>query len=660
MALVTLNKVGANYGGPQLFSDVTLDIERGAKIGIIGQNGTGKSTLLKIIIGQLEATSGEVFRQRNARIAYQAQELGIQPGATVMDEVRRVFAEDTQRAERLARIEHAMAEAGDEQERMRLLADYERVQHEHEAAGGYLVEQRIESVLTGLGLPRAFWNQPIASFSGGERNIVGLAKIMLQNPDLMLLDEPSNHLDMDGIEWFIHFVRRSEAGVVMVSHDRHLLDATVDQIWEVRSGRITPSSGNYSDYVRQRTEALALQERQYKNQQRLISRLQFQARRLMDMANAYDDPGQAKRAKNMLRRIEQMEIVERPDSSENRFKASLAGGKRHGQIALTVNDFSFAYGEGDSKRTIFENTNLEITFGQRVALVGPNGSGKTTLFKQILDTASWDNPTLRVGKGAKIGQYSQLHEDVLDSSLSLLDWLQGQTGLNASEAAPLLHRFLFSREDLERSIRTLSGGEKSRLQLARLVHAKVNFLLLDEPTNHLDIQAAEVLEDMLMEFEGTLLIISHDRVFLERLVNRVVEVKDAQLVSHEVTFREWWEERTRRRREGGRVALQLHSQRDAASRDKQAESYREQRKEQQRELHRLRKEMRTLEERIVKLEERQKVMEAQLADAFSSGNHEHALKLNADFTQLREDIASAWGRWENVAVEIEELESAEV
>ena len=688
MPLVTGSNILMHYGGPDLLRGVSFDIEPGAKIGLIGQNGTGKSTLLKIIIGQLEATKGEVHRQRNLNIAYQAQELVYDPGATAWDEMRKLFADDFKRQERLHALEDRMAKGED------VLADYERLQLEHETAGGYGVEHKIEQVLTGLGMPRASWSQPIESFSGGERNIIGLARILLQEPDLMLLDEPSNHLDMDGIEWFIQFIRNTRAAVLMVSHNRHMLDATATEIWELHSRKLTRWAGNYSDFQRQKAEALALQERQFKSQQRLIKRIEFQARRLMDMANAYDDPGQAKRAKAMLKRIEQMDKVEAPDKSESRFHAHLTGGKRHGHVALEILDLTVEVQSGggsqetgveatatsaepslptpDSKlptRSLLQAASLEITFGQRVALVGPNGSGKTTLFKAILNHADWENPdidttdgpfhiagTLRTGKAAVIGDYSQIHQHALDESLTLIQWFMNISGLEYQPATLMLHKFLFSRSDLERTIATLSGGEKSRLQLARLVHEKVNFLMLDEPTNHLDIQACEQLEEMLEEFEGTLLIISHDRYFLDRLVNRVVELNDRKLEPFSGTFAEWWQQKHAQAAAGPKRTLQLHSQKSAAERRSEAKQQREEQKAKQREQHKIRTELKALEARIEKLESKQKELEDQLAKAFSPEGEvgaEEAQKLNTAFEAIKTQITEAYTKWEELAAAVE-------
>jgi len=689
MALVTLEGISVHFGGPTLLKDVTLDIDPGHKIGLIGQNGTGKSTLLKMIVSEAEPTDGRIIRQRGLNVAYQAQELRYTPGATAFDEMRRVFTEDLERQQHLHEIEESLATASAD-ERPKLLAHYEKLQAEHDARSGYDVDRRIETVLTGLGLPRPAWTQPISSFSGGERNIIGLARIVLQEPELMLLDEPSNHLDMEGIEWFISFLRQSKAAVVMVSHNRHLLDATVGEIWELHGRKITRWTGAYSDFQRQKEEAIALQERQFKTQQRLIKRIEFQARRLLDMAKAYDDPGQAKRAKSMLARIEQMDKVEAPDKSENRFHANLSGASRHGHIALEVADLTIDVGHGASgighgeqpevagnsnalspmpnARRLLANANLEIHFGHRVALVGPNGSGKTTLFNAILRHADWDNPDidvhdgpfhikgrLRVGKSAKVGDYSQIHDQKLPHNETLITWLMNVTGLRFEPASAMLHRFLFKRDDLERPIGTLSGGEKSRLQLARLVHEKVSFLMLDEPTNHLDIQACEQLEEMLEDYEGTLLVISHDRYFLDKLVNRVVELKDQQLQVYEGSFAQWWQQRHQQAQEGRKGALQLHSQAKAHEQSAGAAA-REAQKAHQREQHKLRTQLKAIEGKIERLEAKQKELEQKLAEAFSAKGtqsaHE-AAHINAAFEATRQEIATLTAEWETLAEAVE-------
>ena len=540
-----------------------------------------------------------------------------------------------------------MADAQEPAVRARLLREYETLQAEQEKDGVYDIDRRIASVLTSLGLAEGTWHEPIDGFSGGERNVIGIARVLLSDPALILFDEPSNHLDMEGVEWFIDFVRRTRAAILMVSHNRHLLDAVCKEIWELRGAQIQQWKGGYTDFQRQKAEAVARQERQFKSQQRLIQRIEFQARRLKDMASAYDDPGQAKRAKAMLKRLEHMDKVERPDTHEKTFGTGLDASGRHGRIALSVSDFSFAYDE----RVLFDGADLEIEYGERVCLVGSNGSGKSTLFRQILETGGWDNHTLRLGKSVKVGEYSQLGAD-LDTSLRLDDWVIALTKLPRNEAVKLLHRFLFTREDLERTIGTLSGGEKSRLQLARLVHTDVNFLMLDEPTNHLDIQACEQLEEMLLGFNGTLFVISHDRYFLDKLIDRVVELKQGKLVNHPLRFAAWWQQKVAARKSARRGALEDRGAGVAGKAEAREEF--ESRRERQRETNRLQNRSRDLEARIERLEARLEELDGALEGAWAPGkDRATAERLLAEQGQARNALRGLYEDWEQVTAALE-------
>jgi len=640
MAVLTASNLAFSFGGDPLLEGIDLKIEPGARIGIIGRNGSGKSTLLNLFAGRHDPNRGSVRLAPGTSLSFQTQELDAPADRTVLDEMQAVFASDREREARLRELEDLIASDSD---RERWLKEYDRLNHEQEARGFFDIDRRIETTLQNLGLDEKTWTRCIGEFSGGERNIIGLARVLLAEPDLMLLDEPSNHLDMDGVEWFIDFLRRSKAAVVMVSHNRHVLDAVCREIWELERRKIVSWTGNYSDFQRQKAEALALQERQFKTQQRLIKRIEFQARRLRDMAKAYDDPGQAKRAKAMMRRVEQMDKVDKPKLDTRNFAASLSGAPRHGRIALTIKDFHCAFGD----RVLFDGAELEIEQGERVCLVGNNGSGKTTLFRRILDEGSWENPVLRLGKSVKAAEYRQLH-DVLDAKSSLIDWVMRVTGLTRSPAASLLHRFMFHRDDLERPIGTLSGGEKSRVQLARLVHEQVNFLMLDEPTNHLDIPSCEQLEEMLEEYEGTLLVISHDRYFLDRIIQRVVEVRDKKLVDHQQTFARWYAERIARRQTA------LVDRRGAKEGKVDARQAFADRKEKTREIRRLKNGIAKLEKGIATLETRRDELRVLLETAYSDdASPQRAEELNRELHAVRKEFETAYADWEKLSTALE-------
>ena len=643
MPLIAGSQIAMHYSGPWLLEEVNVKVEPGDRIGLIGPNGSGKSTLMKILLGQIEAVKGNVSSGSGVTVGYQAQELEIAPGITVFQELRSVFAEAERREARLREIENALASQPSDE---KLLAEYERLQAKQESAGVYDIDRRVETMLRSLGVAESAWHEPLERFSGGERNVIGLARVLLQEPDVMFLDEPSNHLDMEGVEWFIGFLKRTKAAVVMVSHNRHLLDATMKTIWELERRKVRAWTGNYQDFRRQKQEELALLERQYKAQQREIERLEFQARRLKDMAAAYDDPGQAKRAKAMERRVERMDKIEKPEDRKRRFRAALKTDARHGRIALAVHDFSFAYGD----RVLFDRANLEIEYGERVCLVGPNGAGKTTLFRQILDHGSWENEQLRIGKAVRVGEYRQLHDE-LEEKRSIQEWMARETNQPLSKAADLLHRFFFTHDDLHRTIETLSGGEKSRLQLARLVHARVNLLLLDEPTNHLDLDACEHLEEMLAEFDGTLLVISHDRYFLDKLVTRVVEVADRGLHDHRHGFEEWWRHKTEARDKKRKGALE---DRNVKTADKsEAKREYERQKERQRERQRAQAKLEKLEARIAELETSKSELQTRLEAIYSGDKAHQAPEVNRQFESVRDELAACYREWETLAADAE-------
>ena len=653
MALITIEDLSFRYeGGPLLLEGVRAEVEPGRKIGVVGQNGTGKSTLLKLMADELTGAVGAIHRQKGLKVAYQEQELVRDSETTVRHEMLRVFSEQRSRQQRIHRIEEQLAETHDPSAQESLLQKLDRLHEEQRVSGGYTVEQRIASVLSGLGLPEDAWDQPIGRFSGGEKNIIGLARVLLAEPDLILLDEPTNHLDLDGLEWFVRWLRQSDQAVIMVSHNRHLLDVAVGEIWEVGRGEVTRWTGNFTDWQQQKADALELQERQWKNQQRVIRRLQFQARRLRDMARAYDDPGQAKRAKAMLKRIEQMDKVERPDDGEQRFHARLQSGPRHGEIALRIKDFRCVIGD----RVLLDDANLEVSAGNRLALVGPNGSGKTTLFRHILEHGDWENPTLRTGKAVRIGDYNQIHQEVMNPGDSIVDWMQERTGLLYQAATELLHRFLFTREDLDREVATLSGGEKSRLQLARLVHEEANLLMLDEPTNHLDIQACEQLEQMLEEYSGTLLVISHDRYFLDRIIDTVVELKDRKLVPFRGNFEEWWHHHHTAAAERRSGALSLHSRKEAGRQelDKQTRiAEREKKKAAEKERRRLSNQVARLEKAIEEAETIKGGLESELEQAYGDGGDlDRAQELAEALKEQCARLESLYEEWEQASSQL--------
>jgi ATP-binding cassette subfamily F protein 3 len=647
MSLVRLQDLTLQYGPTTILDQLTLAINENNKIGLIGDNGTGKSTLLKILSQELTPTLGSLSFLPQVRLGYLSQELLVPQDRSIYDEILTAFDEVRQLEPQLREIEEQLAQTTlSEIQREKLAHRYEALQERYQIQGGYEIQERVETVLTRLNLERSAWTQSVKSFSGGEQNLIGLAKIMVRHPNLYLFDEPSNHLDMQGIEWFTRFLKNEISTFVLVSHNRYLLDECTNMIWVLHQGKIKTYKGNYSAYRQKKEEDDALQERLYKTQQNEIERLQFQARRLKDMANAYDDPGQAKRAKALERRIERMDVVEKPDDSKRKIGFHLNSSKRHGLIALAVKDFSLSFGE----RSLLKNVSFQLHYQDRVCLTGPNGSGKTTLFKKIIEEGSWEHPTLRLGKSVKLGYYSQMH-DTLDPQKSIVENVSELGGIPLGAARPILFRFLFKLEDLERRVETLSGGEKSRVQLAGILAQGVNLLFLDEPTNHLDISSCEIIEEVLQAFDGTLFIISHDRYFLKKMVNRVLAIEETgQIKDYPYTFDEYWQnflkDQERRR-------LELPSQ--PKSRKKGALSQ-DSRRELQKELRRMSNKIQNLEKQIEQSEKEKLFLNQEIENAYSQQNFPEGSRLTSKLKTLETQIETQYQEWESLQVQLEKSE----
>lgn len=423
-------------------------------------------------------------------------------------------------------------------DKIKLATRYAELLDHHHSIGGSSASGRAMSVLSGLGVAERLWEAPMETLSGGERNIIALAQILVGEYDVILLDEPGNHLDFSGLEWLENYLSDSAMTFLVVSHNRYLLDRVCNRIWELERGRLEQFTGNYSDYRSEKLTRKLKQESAFQRQQLQIARLEFQIQRLKSWGAIHDNPGLSKRAKAFERRIEKMEKVERPTEKRKiSFRLGSEGPK--GTIALQAREYFKEFEDGFR---ILDRVNFLVTQGERVAFVGNNGTGKSSLIKDVVSDGHWDNPRLRVGKSVRIGYFSQLVEN-LNSRATLLDEAQRLTGLSPGSASELMHRFLFTRDDLEKTIGVLSGGEKARLQLAALIVSGADMLLLDEPTNHLDVDSREAVEDALEDFPGTLVMISHDRYFLDKLAERVLYFRPPSVLPFDGNFSEFWEKR---------------------------------------------------------------------------------------------------------------------
>jgi ATP-binding cassette subfamily F protein 3 len=520
----TFSKVSKDYGGNSIFRDIDLEIMEGERIGLVGENGGGKSTLFKLLAGKDTPTEGVISRRRNLTIGYLAQEAD--PGQshkTVFEAVSEVTQELVDLPLMLSQLEARMADpevASDPDLMKAILDEYGKAQERFDALGGYTLEHKVEGVLHGLGFGPAWYDLEVGSLSGGEKKLVNLARFLIKAPDLLLLDEPDNHLDLDAKAWLEQYMQSYPGTVLIISHDRQLLDHAVKKIFELEDGKISAYFGNYSYYFEERQRRLLKQNEIYAVQQGEIKRLETSMRQLKGWSKLNDKF--ATRAEDMAKRVERakQESVDRPILNRDKIKVNLDA-DRSGKIVLEVKGLSKSFDE----RVLFEPFDLTILYGERVGIVGANGSGKTTLLKTMMELIPLDSGSVKIGASVVVGYYAQ-EQETLPFDSTPLDFVRRIKPINEPQAISFLRGLLFSYEDIHTSIRRLSGGEKSRLQIARLMLTDANFLLLDEPTNNLDITSVEVLEAALEEFEGTILTVSHDRYFLDKIVTKIVAISD--------------------------------------------------------------------------------------------------------------------------------------
>ncbi|MEA3334903.1 MAG: ABC-F family ATP-binding cassette domain-containing protein [Chloroflexota bacterium] len=533
MIAVHLDRVSITYVQDSIFENLSWEVHDDRCVGLVGPNGSGKSTLLRLIAGELASDTGFTNRKKGLTVGYLQQEPELQAGQTVLQEVMAASEQLAQVEADLVRVEQRLADPdiyGNERALDRALTRQARLLEELAESGGHGYEGRVRATLHSLGFSAADLYLPVEVLSGGQRKLVGLAKLMVTRPDLLLLDEPDNHLDLAGKAFLEEFIRGYKGGVVIVSHDRYLLDVVVDEIVDLEDGRLTRYAGNYSEFAYEKETRLLKQQQRFDVQQREISRLEQAAQRLLTWGRSHDNEKLIKRGKAILKRIDRIDRIEKPVLERRQMDLELKGWRGSNKV-LEINDLDKGYpttNGNDGDKIVLAGLDLLIRRGERVGLIGPNGAGKSVLFRLILEQETPTGGEIKIGPSIETGYYAQQHE-TLDPNRTLIDTVRLAAPLSEQQAVAFLNRFLFTYDQARSRVTTLSGGERSRLQMALLMLGGPNFLLLDEPTNNLDIPSAEVLEAALEDFEGTALIISHDRYFLDRVVNRIVELDEGCL-----------------------------------------------------------------------------------------------------------------------------------
>ncbi|HIK41898.1 ribosomal protection-like ABC-F family protein [Thermoleptolyngbya sp. M55_K2018_002] len=559
--MLRLEHISKIYPTGEVLKDINWEVKPGDRVGLVGVNGAGKSTQLKIIAGEMEPTTGEIIRPASLHIAYLTQEFEVDPSRTVRDEFWRAFAEVNQIHEGLIDVQHQMQTASPE-ELDDLIHQLDRLQRKFEAMDGYGLEAKIEKILPEMGFAAEDGDRPVSAFSGGWQMRMSLGKILLQSPDLLLLDEPTNHLDLETIEWLETYLKGLTTPMVIVSHDREFLDRLCTQIVETERGVSTTYLGNYTAYLQQKEEAQLAQLSAYERQQKELEKQQAFVDRFRASAT------RSTQAKSREKQLEKIERIDAPTGSVRPLQFRFPPAPRSGREVVMIQDLTHTYED----KILFLGANLLIERGDRIAFLGPNGCGKSTLLRLIMGMEQPTDGKVALGDHNVIpGYFEQNQAEALDLSKTVMDTIHDEVpDWSNEEVRTLLGRFLFSQDMVFKKVEALSGGEKARLALAKMLLRPVNLMILDEPTNHLDIPAKEMLEEAIQNYDGTLIVVSHDRYFISQVATKIVEVRDGELRLYRGDYHYYLEKVAEERERARLEAIAAEkAAKAAAKRDKQ-------------------------------------------------------------------------------------------
>ncbi|MEH7463968.1 ABC-F type ribosomal protection protein [Bacillus thuringiensis] len=537
MMICSVNNIAKTFGGNIIFENISFEIKKGERIGLVGRNGSGKTTIFQLLTGIEHVDGGAIHMKKGTQIGHVAQIPRFAEGMIVYDVLRSAFATEQALERKMRELEEKMAVNVTE----KIMAEYGEIQEQFSFLGGYEIEANMMKVANGLQVTELF-SRSFIELSGGEQTKVSLAYMLLKKPDLLLLDEPTNHLDLFAVEWLEQFLKEYDGTVVVISHDRYFLDEVVTKIFDLEDGELHVYHTNYSQFVKEKEERLLQEFQAYQEQQKKIKKMKEAIKRLREWANQANPPNEGlhKRARNMERALERMEKLKKPVLEHKQMGLQFEGQERSGKDVVMMKDV----GKNFAERVLFQNVELHVRFQERVAIVGRNGTGKTTLLKLLLQEMNPDIGEIRIGSGVKLGYLSQ-HVQV-NGKQTVLEMFRDQVAVTEGEARHILARFLFYGPAVFKKVNQLSGGERMRLRLAQLMYQDINFLVLDEPSNHLDIESREVLEEALEQYNGTILAVSHDRYFLNKLFAKTYWVDNQTVYGFAGNYawaREKWQEK---------------------------------------------------------------------------------------------------------------------
>ena len=642
--ILSCNNITKTFGTDTILSDCSFHIEEREKAAIVGPNGAGKSTLLKIIMGRLPADDGTVTISKDKTLGYLAQHQNLSSDGTIYDELLSVKKDIIALEEKIRETEQQMKNATGEQLDT-LLDQYTKMNHQFELENGYAYQSEIVGVLKGLGFTEDDFSLPVNTLSGGQKTRVALGKLLLSRPDIILLDEPTNHLDMESIRWLENYLLGYNGSVIIVAHDRYFLDRIVTKIIEIENTHVTVFSGNYTAYADKKKILRNMQLKEYLNQQREIKHQQ----EVITKLKQFNREKSIKRAESREKMLDKLEVVDKPAEINDKMNTELNPSVISGNDVLSVSHLSKAFDDN----TLFTDISFDIKRGERVALIGNNGTGKTTILKIINDILPADSGEIKLGSKVTIGYYDQEHH-VLDPDKTLFDELQdAYPDLNNTQIRNTLAAFLFTNDDVFKYIRDLSGGERGRVSLAKLMLSNANFLILDEPTNHLDMVSKEILENALNSYTGTVLYVSHDRYFINTTATRIIELVGQTTVNYIGNYDYYIEKKDALTAAAlaGKPA-DSSSAVSAAQKNAQKESAKadwKQSKEEQALLKKKKNELKKTEERITVIEDRLKAIEEESALPEVCTDTARLLELHKESTKLSEELDTLYEKWEELS-----------
>lgn len=657
MIILSAKDLTKAYGTDVILENVSFHINKGERVGIIGSNGAGKTTLLRMLTGELACESGDYFISGDTKVGYLKQDGEFDSENTLMGEIAGIFSHFPQMEKEMARILAEVEELGDsdEEQSQKLLERYDALHEQYRNEGGYTYQSEITGVLTSMAFGEDTYNKKISNFSGGEKTRLALACLLLKKPDLLFLDEPTNHLDIGTLKWLEQYLKNYKGTIVLVSHDRYFLDQTVTRIFEVENHHLNIYEGNYSFYAEERRVRREAEMRKYEKQQ-------TEVRRQEDMIRRFKERGTeklAKRAASREKRLAAMELMDRPDNSHNRLKLNFRENFQSGKDVIFAEGLSKTFGYGTRARQLFQDVDLDIKRGERICVVGANGIGKTTLLRILLGEIQASTGRIKIGHNVQMGYYDQ-GQQLLNNANTVIDEIHDEYRLYSEpELRNILGRFMFRGEAVFLNVGSLSGGEKARLSLLKLMMSGANLLVLDEPTNHLDIESKEVFEEALLEFPGTCIIVSHDRYFLNKIPTRIIELTQDGADNYLGTYDYYVEKKQETIRSGkeymrdlakdtvaGNAAMAAAQKADTATTPALSSAEeRKLKKEKEAAERRVARAKDKLENEIAQLEEEIAGLEEELAIPENMSDHVKLTKISQNLADKREILDAKYEEW---------------